>query len=134
MRFGLTGCAAFAVDFSVLILLKSSVGLPLGVATTTAVVVGGLVHYSLTRLWVFPQETSAGELGRLARYLILVAVNIVANLVIVLGLTRVGLDYRAAKAIAVVVLFFCNYFLTPRLVMTSTRSRRSDARPNTAAR
>lgn len=134
MRFGLTGCAAFAVDFSVLVLLRSAVGLPLGVATATAVVVGGMVHYTLTRLWVFPQEESAGELGRLVRYVILVAVNIVANVVIVLGLTGVGFDYRAAKAIAVVVLFFCNYFLTPRLVMTSTRSRRTDTRPNTAAR
>lgn len=134
MRFGLTGCAAFAVDFGTLVLLRSSVGLPLAVATTTAVVVGGLVHYSLTRLWVFPQESRTGELGRLTRYLVLVAVNVAANLVIVMGLTSVGLDYRAAKGIAVVALFFCNYLLTPRLVMRPVRrSSSTDARPNAAA-
>jgi putative flippase GtrA len=134
IRFGLTGCAGFVVDFGLLWLLKGGLGAPLALATTTAYVVGGVVHYSLTRFWVFPQEDSTGEGGRIIRYLALAAVNIVVTLVLVLGLSHAGLDYRVAKVIAVVALFFSNYFLTPRVVMTSPGSRTTAPRSSTATR
>jgi putative flippase GtrA len=117
VRFGLTGCAGFAVDFTTLITLRSVVGVSLAVATATGTLVGGSVHYSLTRLWVFPHESQGGELGKVARYVALAAANMIATVVIVVSLDALGLDYRAAKIVAVVVLFFSNYALTPRWVM-----------------
>lgn len=134
IRFGLTGCAGFVVDFGTLVVLKSLIGAPLPVATATAYIVGGVVHYAFTRLWVFPQDHRRGELGRIARYLLLGVANIGATLAFVLGLTHAGLDYRAAKVIAVVVLFFSNYLLTPRLVMTSPGSRTTAPRSSTTSR
>ena len=125
LRFGLTGCAGFVVDFGLLWFLKGRVGLPLALATVVAYTVGGIVHYSLTRYWVFPQNGRGGELGRVARYLALAGLNILATLGIVLGLNSAGVDYRVAKVVAVVVLFFSNYALTPRLVMTSPGRRTS---------
>lgn len=133
IRFGLTGCAGFAVDFGILILLKTA-GIPLGAATAAAYIIGGVVHYTLTRVWVFPQDDNAGETGRVVRYLLLGCVNIAATLAIVLGLTSTGLDYRVAKIIAVVTLFFSNYLLTPRLVMTSPGRRTSAPRSSTTSR
>ena len=125
LKFGLTGGAGFIVDFGLLWALKGVFGVPLAMATTAAYVVGGVVHYSLTRFWVFPQEHRQGEIGRIARYLSLAGANIVATLGIVLGLNALGLDYRVAKIIAVAALFFSNYWLTPRLVMISPGSRTS---------
>lgn len=134
MKFGLTGCAGFAVDFGLLLILKSGAGMPLAVATTLAYVVGGVVHYSLTRFWVFPQDQRAGEVGRVVRYLALAGVNILATLGIVLGLSSIGVDYRVAKILAVVLLFFSNYLLTPRLVMTSPGSSTSAPSASMASR
>jgi putative flippase GtrA len=119
MRFGLTGCAGLVVDFGLLWLLRGSVGLPLATATAVAYTLAGVGHYSLTRFWVFPQEERAGEVGRVARYLVLGGVNVVATLGIVTGLSAAGADYRIAKVVAVVFLFFSNYLLTPRVVMRS---------------
>jgi putative flippase GtrA len=134
LRFGLTGCAGFAVDFSVLVALRSGAGAPLALATIAAYVLGGLVHYALTRLWVFPQTGSGREIGRVFRYLALAAVNAGLTLAIVTGLSETGLDYRVAKVVAVVSLFFTNYFLTPRIVMTSPGSRTTAPLSSTASR
>ncbi len=128
VRFGLTGCAGFVVDFGTLVLLHSGLGLPLWLATAAAYLTGGVVHYSLTRFWVFPQGNAEGEFGRIARYVLLVAANVGITTVIVVGLSGLGLDYRAAKVVAVVTLFFTNFILMPRLVMTSPRDEAGASR------
>jgi hypothetical protein len=46
-----------------------------------------------------------------------------ATLVMVLGLTAMGADYRVAKVAAVVLPVFTSHALTPRLVMTSPGGR-----------
>ena len=130
----MTGLAGFFVDFGLLWLLRSGSGLPLAIATTAAYVVGGTIHYSLTRFWVFPQQDFKGEAGRMVRYLLLASVNIIVTLILVLGLSHLGLDYRFAKIIAVVGLFFTNYLLTPRLVMTSPGRRTSAPSSRTSTR
>ena len=132
VRFGLTGLAGFAADFGCLTGMHSGLAVPLAMATTVAYIVGGTVHYSLTRFWVFPQPVRSGEISRIVRYLLLASVNVAVTLAIVLGLNRAGVDYRIAKVIAVVVLFLSNYFITPRFVMTSAGNRIS-APPDTAA-
>jgi putative flippase GtrA len=123
IRFGVTGCAGFAVDLGTLVVFHSALSAPLAASTVVAYGSGGMAHYSLTRYWVFPQDSRAGELGRITRYLLLAAANMAATLVMVLGLTAMGADYRVAKVAAVVLLFFTNYALTPRLVMTSPGRR-----------
>lgn len=133
-RFGVTGLAGFFVDFGLLWLLRSGAALPLALATTIAYVVGGVMHYSLTRFWVFPQQDGNGEFGRIFRYLLLASVNILATLTLVVGLSQLGLDYRVAKVIAVVGLFFTNYLLTPRLVMISPGSLTSAPRSRTSTK
>jgi putative flippase GtrA len=119
-RFGLTGIASFVVDFGILVLAHDGFGWPLRAALVAAYTLGGVVHYSLTRWWVFPTKHSGGgaaEAGRVIRYLLLAAVNTVATLLIVPGLAGLGVDYRVAKVICVVLLFGFNYLVTPRFVM-----------------
>jgi putative flippase GtrA len=122
-KFGVTGLAGFVVDFGTLVGLHSGAGVDLALATLASYAIGGVVHYSLTRFWVFPQDGGGGEVGRVARYLALGGANALATLGIVSGLVHLGVDYRPAKIAAVVLLFFTNYLLTPRLVMTSPGRR-----------
>lgn len=119
-RFGLTGVASFVVDFGTLVLAHDGFGWPLRVSLIAAYTIGGIVHYGLTRWWVFPMKHGGGgaaETGRVVRYLLLAAVNTGATLIIVPALTHLGVDYRLAKIICVVLLFGFNYFVTPRFVM-----------------
>ena len=116
-RFGLTGVAGFIVDFGLLVTARSGLGWDLTWALLLSSGLGGIVHYSLTRWWVFPASHTSSEAGRVVRYLLLGAFNAGATVVIVSALTHVGMDYRPAKILCVVVLFGFNYVVTPRLVM-----------------
>ncbi|MBD3782918.1 MAG: GtrA family protein [Micrococcales bacterium] len=126
-KFGLTGGAGFVVDFGTLVVLHGVLRWPLVVATLGAYVLGGVVHYGLTRTWVFPHARDAGEVGKVVRYLLLGAANALVTVIAVAGLSRLGVDYRVAKVAAVVALFFTNYLLTPRFVMTTSRGSRTVA-------
>jgi putative flippase GtrA len=125
LRFGLTGCAGFAVDFGSLVLFRSGLGVALATSTALAYVIGGVVHYGLTRLWVFPHASDGDEVRKVARYLSLAAVNIAITIAAVVGLSHAGLDYRLAKLLVVAVLFFTNYVITPRYVMPAANAQRS---------
>jgi putative flippase GtrA len=127
LRFGIAGIAGFIFDFGSLVLAHDGFGWPLTASLVFAYTVGGLAHYGLTRWWVFPGDRGPGEAGRVARYLLLAAVNIVATLLIVPALTHLGLDYRLAKITCTALLFGFNYVVTPRFVLTD--SPRQPARP-----
>jgi putative flippase GtrA len=118
LRFGVTGGASFVVDFGSLVVAHSFFHWPLTFSLVFAYALGGCVHYSLTRWWVFNAGRSgAGEVGRVVRYLMLAGVNIVATLLVVPALTHLGLDYRLAKLLCTGLLFGMNYLITPRFVM-----------------
>jgi putative flippase GtrA len=124
-KFGVTGVLGFAADFGTLVVTHTGLGLPLRVALIIAYALGGIVHYSLTRWWVFPVRHSTSEVGRVVRYLLLAAVNAGATLLIVPALTHAGLDYRLGKILCVVVLFGFNYVVTPRFVMPAEPRRQA---------
>ncbi len=126
-KFGLTGFAGLAVDLGMLVILHSGLRWPLAWATLGAYTAGGAIHYGLTRFWVFPHGRDAGEVGKVVRYLLLGAANAAVTVVVVTVLAGWGLDYRLAKGVAVVALFFSNYVLTPRFVMTTSPGSRTTA-------
>lgn len=117
IRFGLTGAAGFLTDFGTLVAAHSGLRVALVPSLVLAYTLGGIVHYGLTRWWVFPARHTTPEAGRIVRYLLLAAVNAGITLVAVPAMTHAGLDYRIAKVICVAVLFGANYFLVPRFVM-----------------
>ena len=121
VRFGATGAVGFLIDFTLLIVLRSNLDVPLAVATIAAYATGCSVHYLLSRFWVFPHDADGAEIAKVMRYVLLATVNVVVTVVIVSGLTWLGLDYRVAKLIAVVTIFCSNYAIMPRFVMTVRR-------------
>jgi putative flippase GtrA len=111
VRFGVTGVLSVAVDVGTLTLLHSGLGVHLLVATLGAFGAGLIVNYSLNRNWTF--QAQAEHRQTLRRYFMMVAFNFTSTLLIVLGLTHIGLYYLLSKLVAVALNAVIN-FLTSR--------------------
>lgn len=112
VRYLLVGLLSYLTDAGSLWLLHGVLSVPLAVATTVAYAASFVVNFGLNRNVVFPdgRDRGRGISRQLVRYVILVVANYLATLAIVLGLADAGLNYLAAKTIAVVVIAIGNYF------------------------
>jgi putative flippase GtrA len=109
VRFGISGALSVAIDVGTLIGLKSGAGAPLPLATAGGYAGGLIVNYILLRNWTF--QTQADHRQTMTRYAIAVAFNLALTLLVVLGLTHLGLYYLASKAIAVAMTAVVNFTL-----------------------
>ena len=109
VRFGVTGVLSVATDVGILSLLHSGLNVPLLWSTLAAYAAGLAVNYSLNRNWTF--RSSADHRRTLVRYATMVGFNITSTLLIVLGLTHLGLFYLLSKLIAVAVNAGINFLL-----------------------
>ena len=99
VRFCVTGLLSVGTDFALLYGLHSGAGVALPVATVVGSSAALVVNYSLNRNWSFQAKASHGY--TLIRYLILAGLNFGSTLLIVLGLTHLGLYYLLSKLVAV---------------------------------
>jgi len=99
MRFGVTGVCSLGADVALLYGLHSGAGVSLTVATIVGLTAAVLVNYTLNRNWSFQATASHGS--TLAPYLFMVGLNYVSTLLIVRGLSHLGLYYLVSKLIAV---------------------------------
>ena len=107
-RFLVVGLASLAVDFSVYVAAHAWLGLPVWLAAAVGFAAAFVVNFGLNRRWVFA-AAHAGRSGQLARYLVLVVVNLAITTGGVSLLVAEGVEYRLAKllvAAAVAVLNF----------------------------
>lgn len=118
-RYVLVGGLSYVTDAGGLWLLHGVAGVPLAAATTVAYAASFAVNFGLNRRVVFPGGRGMGT--QLFRYVILVVANYIATMVVVLGLTGAGLNYLAAKTVAVVVIAVANYFLYRHWVFATRR-------------
>ena len=121
VRFLIVGGLTFTVDETALFVLHGVIGLWLGLATVLAFAFAFGVNFGLNRVWVFasgrsggtPSSSSEPVLGRqLGRYLLLVAVNLLATFLFVPGLTALGVYYLVSKAVVAGVLAIMNYIVS----------------------
>ncbi|MGH3497546.1 MAG: GtrA family protein [Nocardioidaceae bacterium] len=113
-RYLVTGVASVAVDTGVLVTCRSGLHAPLWLATSAAFVTSFLVNFGLNRWWVFDARDQMG--ARLARYAVLVGVNYGVAIVLVLGLTWLGLFYVLARWTSVAACVAMNYWAYRRWV------------------
>jgi putative flippase GtrA len=99
VRFCVTGVLSVVADVGTLSLLHSGLGVRLLWSTIVAYAAGLLVNYSLNRNWTF--QARADHRQTLIRYATMVAFNFGSTLVIVLGLTHLGLYYLLSKLVAI---------------------------------
>jgi putative flippase GtrA len=100
-RYVAIGVLTVAIDISLLALLHSAAGVALVPATLIAYTVSLVFNYSLNHVWAFGADGLVWT--RLARYAVLVAINLGLTLAIITGLTSLEVYYLLAKVIAVAV-------------------------------
>jgi putative flippase GtrA len=89
----------FAVDLSLLTLLRGGLGWPLPVAFTIAYLTAFGLSFVLNRAVNFHSHAPVG--GQLPLYLVAIAINYLAFILGVAdGLTALGLEYHAARILA----------------------------------
>lgn len=109
VRFLLIGGISFALDLGLLAVLHEAFGVELWIATPIAFVVSLIFNFLLQRIFTF-QATNHGGVSA-AKYLLLVAFNIVVSDLIVTGFDAFGWSYIIGKATATVLTTVWNYWL-----------------------
>lgn len=101
---------ALIFDFGFLVILKELAGVHYLVAAALSFTIGVTVNYFLSIWWVFAHRKLS---SRQAEYAIFVTINVIGlvlNLVIIAALVQLlDFDYRLAKAVSTVVVFFWNF-------------------------
>lgn len=103
LRFLVVGGFSAVLDLGLLIGLRELAGLSVALATTIAFWVALLANFGLNRAWSFGATAGAVRTAGVpfARYLVLVAINYVATLLIVTGGVQLGAPYPLAKIAAI---------------------------------
>lgn len=102
------GGTSFLVDLGLLTLLHGLLGVPLLAATAVAFLTALCCNFLLNRGVVFSSGVTPAR-WQLARYLVLVVVNLLVTLLVVGGLSALSVPYELAKVVAAVLLFGANY-------------------------
>jgi putative flippase GtrA len=116
IRFGVTGLTSVIVDVGTLTLLHSGLGVRLIWSTLAAFGAGLVVNYTLNRNWTF--QAQADHRRTMSRYAVMVSINFGSTLVIVLGLTHLGVYYLLSKLIAVAIIAVVNFTASRYWVFT----------------
>lgn len=118
VRYLVVGGFSFALDLGLLALFKELLGWQLWIATATAFVTSFVFNYTAQRMFSFNSEAPHGR--ALVKYVILVAFNSAATVVIVglVDLTPAG--WATGKVLSTAATTFWNYFAYKNWVFAHT--------------
>lgn len=108
VRYVLVGSLSFVVDAGGLYLLRDVVGWPAWIAAAVSFLASFAVNYTLQRAFAFGGVAPYGS--SLAKYVVLVIANTIANSLIVAAFDAVGIWF-VGKVISTVAMTVWNYFL-----------------------
>ena len=110
LRYVVVGGIAFAVDFTVLILLTELAGIHYLVSAGMAFCGGLLLNYALCIKWVFRSRTLQDTRAEFIVFsLVGVAGLGLTELILYAGTGRLGFDYRLSKIVAVATVLIWNF-------------------------
>jgi putative flippase GtrA len=115
-RFLIVGGTSVVVDAGLLWVLHGVLGLWLSPATAVAFLAGFVVNFVLNRQWAFTSSSSGRLRHQFAKYLVLVAVNLLITVLLVKALTAIGVMYLIAKVFTTAVLSTANYFISRKYI------------------
>ncbi len=108
---------ALAVDFGLLLYLKEIVGLNYLVAATISYCAGLVVNYRLSVTWVFANRKLHNKHAEFTIFTVISLIGLVLNgLILTVFVQQAHVDYRVAKLIATVVVFFWNFFARKKIL------------------
>lgn len=101
---------ALCFDFGSLVILKEKFGVQYLLAAAIGFCIGVVVNYVLSVVWVFANRKFTNKHAEFTIFFVICAVGLALNLGIIAALVQImRMDYRLAKAIATVVVFFWNF-------------------------
>jgi putative flippase GtrA len=110
LRYLVVGGVAFAVDFSVLVFCTSLLGVAYLISAAIAFCCGLAVNYVLSITWVFGSRSLADKKTEFTIFAIIGVAGLGwTELLMYLGTSIAGLDYRVSKIITVVIVLFWNF-------------------------
>ncbi|PJJ61733.1 GtrA family protein [Compostimonas suwonensis] len=107
-RYLLIGGASFALDVGILALLHEVFGWPLWLATGTSFLLSFVFNYSLQKSFSFGSRGQ--HVSTLVKYLVLLAFNTGATVLIVALIDSTVLGWGGGKVVATIVTTVWNYF------------------------
>jgi putative flippase GtrA len=114
-RYLAVGAVSFAVDEGMLVGLANGAHVRVPVAATVAFLTGLMVNFTGQRTFTFPHG-QRGAAVHIARYLVIVAINLVVTVGVVTALAAVGVPAWAGKAMVVAALAGFNLWVYRRWV------------------
>lgn len=104
-------------DFSTLVACKELVGINYLVAAAIGFIVGVIVNYLLSIVWVFPDHKLSSRHAEFVIFVIICAIGLGLNLAIIAGMVQgLSVDYRLAKLVSTIVVFFWNFFARKKIL------------------
>ncbi len=118
IKFAIVGAFGTVVDFSVLNLLVLVFGWPIGYANLVSVTCAIISNFIWNRLWTFPESRERALHTQFGQFAAVNVVGLGINEIVFLGTDALWfgtmfahpLDYNVAKAAAIVVVLFWNFF------------------------
>jgi putative flippase GtrA len=118
LKFACVGIVGSIVDFGVLNLLHKGFGLPLLVANIFSFSAAVLSNFTWNRLWSFPESRQHPLLPQLGQFALVNVVGLAINTIVLFVVLQVikgfipdPWNYNLAKAFAIVVVLFWNFFI-----------------------
>lgn len=108
---------AFVFDFGLLIILKEKADLNYLVAATISYCVGLVINYWLSVTWVFADRKLKSKHAEFTVFTIISIIGLILNgLILTAFVQSLHADYRVAKLIATVVVFFWNFIARKKIL------------------
>ncbi|MDB5180907.1 MAG: GtrA family protein [Candidatus Saccharibacteria bacterium] len=108
---------AFIVDFGMLVVFKEIIGLHYLLAAALSFGLGVVVSYYLSIRWVFSNRKFANRRAEFLIFLVICIAGLGLNLAIIAGMVQLfGIDYRFAKIVSTVVVFFWNFIARKKIL------------------
>ena len=118
VKFAMVGTLGAIIDFGVLNLLVLVVGLPKVWANTCSFTVAVISNFTWNRLWSFPESRQRPIKTQLPQFALVNIIGLGINQLVFLSLDHYvmsplfgRLGYNIAKAIAIIIVLFWNYFI-----------------------
>jgi putative flippase GtrA len=116
VRYGLTGLATFALEYSLLLTLVEVAQFDYQLGNALAFVLANLFNYVLSRYWVFTRGKHATHVEMIA-YFLGAGVGLLINVLVMGALVEyAALDYRVAKIFAIGAIVVWNFWSRKKLI------------------
>ena len=111
VRYGLVVCVAFPIDFGLLYIFTSKLGMYYLLSATLSFAISMVVNFTLSIAWVFSSRTKKALWKEFSAFCVIGFVGLaLTDLIVWLCTDRLDFHYLFSKLVAVSIVFFWSFF------------------------